>query len=192
MNPKPLGPSSDAWGKNLIDPVLIEFRGIVISFAREKGKDVNALYYNVLDLQKGVERDDEAWTGWYALPFTGTSLESIGIPNPKKYEVKSRTEPPQLRVAGMELITVPPTGQAVKAADARFQIVSDNDFIYIFRESKSGSLYINRMRLLELPAKVVESNRREDNVTPSEFLIAQAWEVRYQRSELKRYSDRRY
>jgi hypothetical protein len=81
--------------------------------------------------------------------------------------------PHELRAAGFNIITVP---GSPALADKQFRVVSDNRYLYLFRQSGSNSLYVNRFLLVESSA--------DGNDKPAPKLEP-VWEVRYQRSRKK-------
>ena len=60
------GPSDDAWGVHLVDPVLVKHQNRLILFARACHASVGTLYFRVLDPSAASAGDDlSAWNGWY-------------------------------------------------------------------------------------------------------------------------------
>jgi hypothetical protein len=114
--------------------------------------DVNrSIYYRVLALNPAHPDDDKSWSDRKKLSF-----------------------PDQIRPAGMSLVTVGlktadepvrPISTGELTADAPFQAVSDGKHVYLFRQSKDGTLYMDRF-VFDQAAKTLN---------PS-------WEPRYQRS----------
>lgn len=99
----------------------VRFQGKVIVLAsRASTTGVADIYYRVLDLTVEVPEDEQGWTNLRKLAF-----------------------PKQLRPAGMSLLTLD-LDATQTAADVPFDVVSDNQHIYLFRQSTHGTLYVNR------------------------------------------------
>ena len=175
MNPNNLGPRSDAWGVKLTDPAMTAHQGKVIQFAREKLAPCNSLFFIVFDSSEAVNKLDHlAWNGWYRFDFrTGISTAVVG--NVKFEESQS---PPELRLSGMDLLTVPYTVQSVAAADAPFKVYSNGAYINVIRQSTQGTLYLNRLLLTELSVE-------QQGETLSRFALEASWETRFKYSGKK-------
>ncbi|WP_103339708.1 LamG domain-containing protein [Amycolatopsis sp. CA-126428] len=158
-------PSDDCNGITLIDPVSITVRGTVLLFARQKWVGVHTLYFNVLAVGAPTGSPAE-WLGWNELPM----VEAGHADDPSR---QSADREPQLRLCGADLITVPPIAAKPAPADAPFRVVTDGDYVSVFRRSKTGSLYLDRFILVETQAAADGSGT---------WALRRAWEVRYQRS----------
>ncbi|MEB4631492.1 LamG domain-containing protein [Burkholderia contaminans] len=144
------------------------YQGTVIAFARgipETAEEraspfvdnlaASNLYFNVLALNPD-DQDAIDWAGFHPIAFPST-----------------------VRPAGMQIINVPSVYNAdadiAPLQDAKRHVVakSSADYLYLFRESVSGSILVNRFRLVR------KSDVRSGEVS---FLLEPAWEVRFQRS----------
>jgi hypothetical protein len=174
MPPRSDGPSSDAWGVTLTAPLLVSHQGLLLAFAREVGKPTSVLYFQALDPQDSMTSADEtAWNGWYRYSFPeAPPVQPVGT----RWE--GQQPAPQLRLAGMDLLTVTPTATKVTPADASFQIVSDGQYLVCLRPSARGTLYLNRLVLQKWDETVRGTEQ-------ARFALESAWEVRYQRSGLR-------
>jgi hypothetical protein len=169
------GPSSDAWGTDLTDPVLLTHQGLLILFARAKGAAVGSLYFRVLDPAAASAGDDlAAWNGWYRHAFPETLASTL----PQNSEAAAALPARELRLAGMDLLTVTPLAEPVSAADAAFRVSSDGSFISVLRQSATGTLLLTRLGLLRR-SETVDGQRAE------RFALEPAWEVRFRRSGLR-------
>src|SRR5262249_1435941 len=92
--------------------------------------------------------------------------------------------PQELRVMSMSLIGVSPVATTPKPANAPFRVVSDDKYLYVFRASTDGTLYLNRFVLIQTPAQPEIPGRTSSQVS-AHFVMQAAWELRYQRSRLR-------
>jgi hypothetical protein len=164
-------PSANANGILLTDPVAISFNGDVLLLAREKGVPTNKLYYNVRHNDPDVIDDNLEYSGWYELDMTLASSEPGSTPS--KVGV---------RVLGAGLVTVPSSAQSAQATNLPFAAVSDDRYIYIFRPSPKGTLYLDRFILLQVPAPQEDNNKvRRDSSKPkpTRYRMDRIWELRY-------------
>jgi hypothetical protein len=165
-------PSTTASGKTLVDPVAINVQGNVVVLAREQELAVDHLYYNVRipgsepsstppwaasQMGSTPEWSDEEWVGWNQLSLSATGgADSSSL----------------LRVGGIDLITLAaaqPSAVGISAAaDAPFQVVTDGQYITIFRLTNVGTLFMDRFVLVQSGT--------------NSWTLQRAWEVRYQRS----------
>lgn len=123
----------------------ITHQGVVFAFsarATAAAPTAFSIGYTVLALAPENPSDDDSWRDFQVLEF-----------------------PTQIRPVGMELITVDFEDTAIPVADAPFQVLSDGQYVYVFRQSTKGTLYMDRFVF--------------DQVTTR---LANAWEVRYRRS----------
>jgi large repetitive protein len=172
--------------------------GKLIAFAREVGKATDTLYFRVLDPQQQIKPDNKTglpeWNGWYCFRFPEAN---VSLPE----NLKSRLEGPQpeLRLAGMDLLTVVPVSQAeaaaneaydptqVHPADAIFSVISVDPYLYLFRpqavqttdeQKGGGSLYLDRLKL-----------RSSTEETPDgeviHYALERAFEARFQGTALR-------
>lgn len=143
--------------------------------AREVGSPTDELFFRVLDPSASLDAPDAAsWNGWYRYRFPEA-------PRDPSEPVTSGPRPapsPELRVGGMDLLTVTPGVAAVNSADATFQVISDDAYLWCFRPSEAGTLYLNRLALTS--RKVVVGETQE-----TRFALEPAHEVRFQRSGLR-------
>ncbi|MFD4636175.1 LamG domain-containing protein [Lentzea sp. NPDC058436] len=157
-------PSDDCNGITLIDPVSVSVQGTIVLFAREAGRPADFLYYNVrpVDAEPGVTSQ---WAGWRALamaePVSGADAQ------------------PLLRLGGGSLVTVTPEVTLLSPADAPFRVVADDRYLVCFRQSASGSLYVDRFVLVQAPLDQEEARAGDSTV----LVLERAWETRYRRSE---------
>jgi len=169
------GPSSDAFGVVLTDPIMLRHANRLILLAREAKADCNQLYFVVFDERAAVDAPDlEAWNGWYRYDFdlgtTGTVAGNV------RYEEQRAA--PELRLAGMDLITLPATSEPVAAGDFPFRVSSDGQSIMVYRVSKRRSLFLNRLTLIE--------TRVEDrDKSLVRFALQNSWETRFQYSGIR-------
>ena len=169
------GPSDNAWGKVLTDQVLIKHQGRLILIARESGFPAGTLYFTVLDPPAASAGDDlSAWNGWYRYQFPEVAAAALPSTPQEAAAVPAR----ELRLAGMDLLTVSPLAKTVAAADASFRVSSDGDFLIVFRQSNGGALLMNRLGLLA-------RSEEEDRESVERFALEPAWEVRFRRSGLR-------
>ncbi len=168
------GPSSDAWGLALTAPLLVSHQGLLLAFARQVSTPTNVLYFQALDPQASAASADEtAWNGWYRYSFPeAPPIAPVGT----RWE--GQQPAPQLRLAGMDLLTVTPAATSVTPGDASFQIVSDGQYLVCLRPSVSGTLYLNRLVLQKWDETVRGGEQ-------ARYALESAWEVRYQRSGLR-------
>lgn len=176
------GPSPNAFNVTLTDTVAVRTNGLFVLIARE-AKAANAtLYYNISKptLEGDTGRGD--WSGWYRFDFpehvpTAPSNTRRGEAGP----------PPELRVAGMDLITVTKAAMQAAPADAPFRVVAIAETLYCFRPATDGTVYLNRLRVIEQRS----SNSDEADTTPERgdgtglFDLEQVWEPRFRASGQK-------
>ncbi|WP_329081019.1 LamG domain-containing protein [Streptosporangium sp. NBC_01469] len=163
-------PSTDCNGIPLLDPVTVTVQGNVVLFAREAGKPVDTLYYNVRPTSGEVGVPGE-WIGWQPLPLAEPSQATTpGTP--------SADPQPLLRLAGSTLITVGPGGTVPDAADAPFRVVADDRYVSCFRQSAAGSLYIDRFVFVQ---NSLDGAPARDGDAPV-YVLQRVWETRYRRS----------
>lgn len=155
--------SSNAWGLELVDPVLLDHGGIVMMLAREAPSagtsQFGPLYYRFLrTLLPPAEAEDHPWTDWRRLDLA----------------------PMEERVPGAELVTTPAGASGLGCKAAPFRAVSSGEHVVVFRQStrESGTLVVDRLRLVEVPP---EAGSEEGAATPGHAL-ARAWEPRYRKS----------
>src|ERR687885_2767686 len=115
-------PSTDVGGLSLTDPVSISHGGTVLLFAREAGKPVEHLYYNVRIAGTGPGDMAPQWGGWTLLELTEPIRDAVP-------QEPSADEQPLHRLAGMDLVTVPPVATTPAPADAPFRVVSDGMYV---------------------------------------------------------------
>lgn len=168
-------PSDDAWGTTLCDPILVNHQSRLVLFARASGAPVDALYFRVLDPAVAASVDDAtAWNGWYRYTFP----ESQAVTLPQNTEDAAETPARELRLAGMDLLTVTPDATTVRSGDASFRVMSEGPFLSIVRVSQDGTLLLNRLAL--------HVRKREvSGVAVQRFWLEPAWEVRFRRSGLR-------
>lgn len=168
------GPSSDAWGVTLTAPQLVSHKGMLLSFARAAAAPNETLYFQVLDPQSGGGATGEGvWSGWYRFAFPGAPTST---PTGKAFQKEQ--QPPELRLAGMDLITVATTATKLTPADAPFQVISDGSYLVVLRPTAAGSLYMNRLVLRHWTDEVA-------GTAYARYGLECAWEVRYQRSGVR-------
>ncbi len=166
-------PSTNCNDIPLVDPVSVTVEGNVLLLARQDATTVDTLYYNVRPAgqQLGVAGQ---WAGWRPLPMAEASHTTTP-------DTPSADDTPQLRLAGMTLITVGPDATTPQPADAQFRVVTDGRYISCVRASTSGSLYVDRFMLVQQP--VDSSQARADE--QASFVLQRVWETRYRRSEVR-------
>ena len=134
IKPPGIWPSTNANGILLVDPISISHQGRVVLFAREAKKSVEFLYYNVIVPSSEGSADAGVWQGWNYLRMR----EPGGADRPAGQPSADRQ--PLLRIAGIDLISVPPVAVAMSPADAAFRVVSDGKYISCFRVSDRKSV----------------------------------------------------
>jgi hypothetical protein len=149
----------------LRDVATVNFQGIVVAFARGdadtsppvEGTVSTDIFFNVLALEVDSTSDALDWNG-----FTRLSL------------------PDQVRPAGMNLISVPIEYDRDHAIDGLedagqpFRVITNQEYIYLIRQAKKGTLLVNRLRLVRGTAAA--------NPQEVRYTLQPAWEVRFQRS----------
>lgn len=122
--------------------------------------DIGDFYYTILDLQNADSNDDQSWTSPAILPNT-QAVEGVKV-----------------RPFGMSLIQVDePIAGGV--ALVPFKVLSDQKYIYLFRQSSKNQLYVDRFLL-------VEAVEEEDSDTLNQNkVLVRKWEVRFKYSGLK-------
>jgi hypothetical protein len=99
--------------------------------------------YSILRLDNPGHQSDELWSDFDFLEF-----------------------PTQIRPVGMQVITLKLGTTVVAATDSPFQVVSDANYVYVFRRSSAGTLLVDRFVLDAVMMRLVPT-----------------WEVRYRRSQ---------
>ncbi|OXM45210.1 LamG domain-containing protein [Amycolatopsis alba] len=159
-------PSPDCNGIPVVDPVGLSIAGTVVVLARRPATAVDTLYYNVRISGADPGAPDE-WAGWNELRLAENDLPAA----------ESR---PLLRIAGMDLITVGAAAAVPRPADAPFRAVTDGRYISCFRQSATGSLYVDRFALVQAPRQRTSGSRDGEN--QGGWQLRRVWEVRYRRS----------
>ncbi|RAL20040.1 hypothetical protein DL240_18940 [Lujinxingia litoralis] len=169
-----VGPSSNAWGVTLTEPVIVNLQNKLVAFAREKDTICDTIYFQVLDPGEAAENDEPPqWNGWYRYGFSQSAREVIHgqrLPNAARRE---------LRLAGMDLLTLEAESVEASPADATFQVVVIDRYMLIFRPSTSGTLYVDQLMLSTTKVEGV------DHKEESRYALSPAWEVRFQRSGVR-------
>ena len=147
-------------------------QGTVLVFAREAGRPVTVLYYNARIPGSGPQDGPAEWAGWSKLDLTEAS-QAAGR------DVASADAEPLVRVAGMDLLTVPPAASAPSPADAAFQVVSDGTYVCCVRLSTAGTLYVDRFLVVE---SAPPGQDRQAAAVATRHELQRPWEVRYRRS----------
>jgi hypothetical protein len=171
-------PSATANGIPLTDPVVVSFNGDVVVLARARGEATNKLYYNVRHNDPNAPDSNLEYSGWYEWDMA--TIASV--------EVGTAAAPVGLRELGAGLVTVPSSAHAPQPADLPFTALSDERYIYIFRPSVNGTLYLDRCVLLQVPAPQEDNNqvRRDAGSTkPTRYQLERIWETRFRVSGKK-------
>lgn len=171
-------PSVSANGIPLTDPVAISFNSDVVLLAREKGVPTNKLYYNVRHNDPDVADASLEYSGWYEL-----DMKVAGSPDPGNAPTLIG-----VRALGAGLVTVPSSAYSAQPADLPFAAVSDDRYIYIFRPSIKGTLYLDRFILIQVAAPQEDNTkvRRDAGTTkPTRYSMERIWELRYRGSGKK-------
>ncbi|OXM51744.1 hypothetical protein CFP71_24425 [Amycolatopsis thailandensis] len=163
---KQIWPSPDCNGIPLVDPVGLSIAGTLVVLARRPATAVDTLYYNVRVSGADPGTPGE-WAGWNEL-----SLDENDRP--------SAEDRPLLRIAGMDLITVGSAAAVPRPANAPFRAVTDGRYISCFRQSATGSLYVDRFALVQDPQGRTSGSRDGEN--QAGWQLRRVWEVRYRRS----------
>ncbi|NET04933.1 MAG: hypothetical protein F6K16_09415 [Symploca sp. SIO2B6] len=125
-------------------PTLVRHRGTLIAFAMDNQRHI---YYTVLDLGESDENkgpiDVEYWSKNPSLLFFGNEISQVGyglVGATKMPTVKKGTqledEPQNLNIDEIDNFL---STTARLTADVPFQVLSDGQYIYVFRQSISGS-----------------------------------------------------
>src|SRR5690349_2028516 len=102
-NTNNLGPSSNAFDVPLTDAVAVRCSGLLLLIARAANQENTTLYFNVSKPTLSADADLGNWSGWYRFYFPD---HQNTLPDNARYT--AGLPPPELRVAGMDLITVTP------------------------------------------------------------------------------------
>lgn len=158
--------------RRLIDPVSITHQGYTLVLARLSGEVMTKVYLNVRAANADVDHDLQTFSGWQEVSLwqSGNHPSPSGIPQ-------------TLRIAGLSLVSAPPSVTTPTPADAPFRAISDGKYISILRPSTSGSLYLNRFLLL--PVTGDDTDADEGVAAPASYTLSPVWEVRYERSGLR-------
>ena len=177
-----LGPSPNAFDVPLTDTVAVRSGGLLLLIARAACQENTTLYFNVSKPTLSPDAELGNWSGWYRFYFP--DHQNV-LPDNERYT--AGLPPPELRVAGMDLITVTPAAHRASPADAPFRVIAVDQTLYCFRPSKDGTLYLNRLTILEKNA----SDSDDDEQAPgregggSTYELEQMWEARFRASGLK-------
>lgn len=177
-------PSTTANGIMLTDPVAVSFDGDAVLLARQKGVPTTKLYYNVRHNNPDATDGNSEYSGWYELDLTLVADEG------------ANSKPVGLRQIGAGLITLPasafsasPTlADAFKPADLPFTALSDERYIYVFRPSINGTLYLDRFVLVQAAAPKEAKNqarRDADSQKSARYQLDRIWESRFRVSGKK-------
>ena len=127
----------------------VNHQGVVISFARDVSPGKSGIWYNALALKTDSVKDNDDWTGYAPLSF-----------------------PHSLRPAGAGIITLDNSdGNILKDAGLPFKVLSDQQWIYLFRQSNKNTLMVNRYIM-----------RPGQGLQGGSFILDMVWETRFQRS----------
>lgn len=88
--------------------------------------------YTVLSSQSSNPDDDSIWTDFVALPF-----------------------PRELRPIGRGLIMIDFEADPIPTADVAFEVVSDDSYVYVFRQSVDRTLYVDRFVFDEVAGRLI-------------------------------------
>lgn len=169
-----VGPSSNAWGVTLTEPVIVNLQNKLVAFAREKDAVCDTIYFQVLDPGEAAENDEvPQWNGWYRYGFSRRASEVIHGQRQPNAALR------EIRLAGMDLLTLASESVEASPADATFQVVVIDRYILIFRPSTSGTLYVDQLMLSATKVEGV------DHKEESRYALSPAWEVRFQRSGVR-------
>ncbi len=136
--------------------VLCDHQGVTYAFAHRTDKNDTSskptIVFNVLDLSTDSEIDSMDWSGFAPVEF-----------------------PHALRPVGASIIQVEMESVAhvMTPANAAFRVVSDDEYIYIFRLSTTGTILVDKM----LPSSELD----EKNKIKTHYMQP-AWEVRFRES----------
>jgi len=169
------GPSDNAWGAPLSDPVIVSHQGQLVLFARAESAPVDHLYFKVLSPTETVTSGSQPWKGWFRFRFAEASVagQTVNLVGAADQQQSHET-----RVSGMDLITVPPEITRPVPSSAAFQVLSDGTYLLVLRQSESKTLYLNRLVLLS-------RKRDEGGTSVKDYFLEPAWETRFRRSGLK-------
>lgn len=130
--------------------VSVNFQGVVVVFGRAVAGN-REIHFDVLGPDVDVNDDELNWSGFTAVEFTS-----------------------QVRQVGMSLITLACEPSTLEPSTEPFRVVTDQKYISVIQQSKRGTLYVNRFRLLK--------NKSGTDQKITEYALTPAWEVRYARS----------
>lgn len=138
--------------------VAVNHQGRAVSFALKQAQNNNestiSICYNILNPDIASSHDDLDWQTYQELAF-----------------------PTTVSMAGFNILRI---AEPVPEAISTFSVVTDQQYIYIFR-CIGGQLYTNRYVLSEQSAAV--KNADTNLKTQPNWALEPSWEVRFQRSE---------
>lgn len=177
-------PSTTANGIPLTDPVAVSFNSDVVLLARQKGVATTRLYYNVRHNNPDATDGDVEYSGWYELDLAMVASDGTA------------KTPIDLRQLGAGLITLPAaalaalpvSANAFQPADLPFTALCDDRYIYVFRPSVNGTIYLDRFVLMQVAAAQDTNNQARqdaDTVKPTRYQLDRIWESRFRVSGKK-------
>ena len=125
---------------------LVSHKGFLLCFSYIEtvlNRSAPKIGYSLLALTGPDHRGDDQWKDFELLDF-----------------------PTQIRPVGMQVITLKTGDNPIPADDAPFQVLSDTNYVYVFRQSTAKTLLVDRFVLDEVALRLVPP-----------------WEVRYRRSQ---------
>ncbi|NEQ65006.1 MAG: hypothetical protein F6K21_05795 [Symploca sp. SIO2D2] len=160
-------------------PTLVRHKGTLIAFAMDNGRRI---YYTVLDLSDSDENkgeiDVEYWSKNPSPLYFGNEISQVGyglvgatrMPTVKK-GTQLEDEPQNLTIDEIDNFL---STTARLTADAPFQVISDGQYIYIFRQSISDTHQDIVYKLTKLQGGGSSGDTTRDN---SEFVLSEGNKV---------------
>lgn len=162
-------------------------QGRLVTVAEAKQQDEPArLWYHILDLTPPTAAESEEQLAAKDAP-TGPDLPPPDAFRPLDY-------PDQVRLVGMELVTVDASDSGVSETTiGNWTIVSDEELVYVFRSLSQlgpggaagpapGHVYANRYAIVDVPVDTDGGSTGDGSTTP---VLRRKIESRYRRSRLR-------
>src|ERR1051325_4023564 len=172
------GPSANAFDVPLTDTIAVRSSGLLILVARAANLENTTIYFNVSKPTLSAGAQPGNWSGWYRFYFPDPPAV---MPDNVRYAAELPA--PELRVAGMDLIAVTPAAHRGNPANAPFRVIAIDQTLYCFRPSKDGTLYLNRLTIIEKPSDADAGDQTPGRESgPPTYQMEQMWEPRFRAS----------
>jgi large repetitive protein len=158
----------------LVNPVALLYQGMHVLLATLDGQPTTQIYYAVRNGEAVPGAADE-WSPWSVVDLASPSSSN---------GANSADVNPMLRVAGIDLITVPVPLLPLsgpQAISASFQAVTDQRCISILRVSSQNTVLIDRFVLAAVP-EAPSKQPQDTGEQTSTMQLQRVVEARYQRS----------